>query len=199
MHLVEASCALFNATQDFHDFEIAKECVSLFERSFFNSDHDILVEFFNLDWSPRSESPTTSVIEVGHMYEWATLLLEYDQIAGHDSLSWRRRLIRQADKQVKLNSDGFAKNAERLDGCPVNSKRRLWPQLEMLRAHLCHPGIESRAHIEKTFASIMETYARRAISGTWIDEITDTGEPSSKTVPASMLYHWVTALHGFIE
>ena len=133
------------------------------------------------------------------MYEWASLLQNFESLSGHDTISWRRRLIRRADLQVKVRGDGFASNSERLDGVRVNPNRRLWPQLEMIRAHLLHPGLAPIGAVADMFERITNDYVRSSPDGAWIDEFDDQGRPVSNTVPASVLYHFTTAFTPLID
>ena len=194
MHLLEASCALFEATGDESDLDIARQSVLLFEKHFFEPGGDILGEFFKEDWRSVEYSMSETTFEVGHMYEWATLLHEFEMLTGHDTLSWRRRLVRRADERVKKSGSGFALNAERLDGQKVNSRRRLWPQLEMFRAHMLHPGLAQNGTPERIFRSMKSEYIDTAPLGLWIDEFDEVGKRHSNAVPASILYHFVTAI-----
>jgi len=193
MHLLEASSALYRATGRIEDMAIANECVALFESYFFNPRLDVLGELFGADWTAETEDPET-VFEAGHMYEWASLLHEYDRLTGHDSLSWRRRLMRCADRYVRQAGTGFAMNAQRSDGVEVNSGRRLWPQLEMFRAHLLHPGLASHGMPERIFERIEKGYLNALPDSLWMDEFDADGKAVSRAVPASMLYHFLTAI-----
>lgn len=197
MHLLEAGCALYKATGSKAALQVARECVRLFECHFFDPNTNIVVEFFTSDWSPQ-EPKSAAVYEAGHMFEWASLLKDYDQLTGHDSLSWRRRLIRTANT-IGLNSDsGFAYNSQTLDGSSNNLKQRLWPQLEMLRAYLLHPGIASRDQVETVMKNIQARYVEPMPKGLWMDEFDENGRPYSQAVPASMLYHFLTAYGLFL-
>lgn len=199
MHLLEASCALFRATKDPKDLEIADQCVRLFETRFFEPTSNVLIEFFDAQWEKVAKTTDQCVFEVGHMYEWASLLHEYERLTGHDTISWRRRLIRCADNKARKNEFGFARNAERLDGVEVNARHRLWPQLEMFRAHLLHPEISGPNTPIKIFNDISEHFIKPAPDGLWIDELDRDNKPCSKVVPASILYHFVTALAPVIS
>lgn len=198
MHLLEATSALYRATKDKSVLKVARECVALFETYFFVPSVDIMAEFFANDWSPISRDNET-VFEIGHMYEWATLLHEYDKLTGHDSLSWRRRMIQSADTYVKVTGTGFATNAQRIDGKVVDPRRRLWPQLEMFRAHVLHPEIAPNGTPEGLFRLIKSHYIDTMPEGLWMDEFDENGQPYSKAVPASILYHFITAFSPLID
>jgi mannose-1-phosphate guanylyltransferase/mannose-6-phosphate isomerase len=197
MHMLEAMLAYHDAAGDALALERARFSVNLFEKHFFDPSTNVMAEFFGEDWQPNTP-PSQTIFEPGHHYEWATLLSMYDQVSGHDSLSWRRRLIRRADETGLNSATGFAINALRENGEITNSNSRLWHQLEMLRAYLLHPGVASRAKAEALLNKIFETYLDVGPEGGWMDEIDSSGAPASKTVPASMLYHVVTAFAPLI-
>jgi mannose/cellobiose epimerase-like protein (N-acyl-D-glucosamine 2-epimerase family) len=113
-------------------------------------------------------------------------------------LSWRRRLIRYADANGLNAETGLAMNARRANGEITNANSRLWHQLEMFRAYLLHPGVASRAKAGALLEQIFEVYLDQGPVGGWIDEVDASGAPIAKAVPASMLYHAVTAFAPLI-
>ena len=198
MHMLEAMLAYHDATGDEAALEHAGECVTLFEKHFFDPATNVMSEFFEQDWSMLETSAET-VFEPGHHYEWATLLSMYDAVSGHDSLSWRRRLMKRVDATGVNAKTGFAVNALRENGEITNPTSRLWHQLEMFRAYMLHPGVASRPKAEALLQRIFETYLDQGPVGGWIDEIDADGAPIAKAVPASMLYHAVTAFAPLIS
>lgn len=197
MHILEAMLTYHDATGCKKALARAGEVVRLFETRFFNPANDVMAEFFTNDWQSEASQAET-VFEPGHHYEWATLLSMYEQVSGHDSLSWRRRLIRRADQSGLNATTGFTMNAVRASGEVTNSNSRLWHQLEMFRAYLLHPGVAPRARTEDLLERIFETYLNAGPKGGWVDEIDADGKPVAKAVPASMLYHAVTAFAPLI-
>lgn len=197
MHLLEAMMAYHQATGCQKALERAAECVGLFETKFFNPANDVMAEFFANDWT--LETPKDEVIwEPGHHYEWATLLFQYEQLTGHDTLSWRRRLIRRADRTGLNAKTGFAMNALQSDGTIINDNSRLWHQLEMFRAYLLHPGDAPVNRIAIVLREIFSTYLDQGPKGGWLDEVGPSGAAMSTAVPASMLYHAVNSLREII-
>ena len=191
MHLLEAMMAYHVATGCEKSLLRAAEIVRLFETRFFNPENDVMAEVFTKDWHVDS-APQETVFEPGHHYEWATLLYEYERLTGHDTGSWRRRLIRRADATGLNPKTGFAVNAIRANGSPVDGNSRLWHQLERIRAGLVHPDLVFRQKNEQFVRSMYRAFISNNPSGLWIDEIDENGLPVSKCVPASMLYHNVT-------
>lgn len=192
MHMLEAMLALHDATGDVSALKLAGEIVTLFESRFFKPQADIIAEFFDAEW--QLETPLSQAIfEPGHHYEWASLLHMYDQVAGHDSESWRRRLINQANREGLNSATGFARNAVRVNNDVVDENSRLWHQLERFRALCLHPSTNSVQDRENLLRSIFTTYLDDGPRGGWIDCVDARGNALSEYVPASMLYHLATA------
>lgn len=198
MHLLEASLAWHRATKDPRALDMAKEVVALFESRFFDVRENVMAEFFTQDWTIVRDDPRGIVFEPGHHYEWASLLAFYDRLTGHDSRSWRARLIATADRRGLDAASGFAHNCAYSNGEPSDANRRLWPQLEMLRARLIHPETASIGAAHRLFDTIFDTYLDPAPSGCWIDQTDASGKPNADAIPASILYHMVTAFAPMI-
>ncbi|MEM9938857.1 MAG: AGE family epimerase/isomerase [Pseudomonadota bacterium] len=199
MHMLEAMLELYAATKDEAHLALATEIVELFESRLFKPSHDALVEFFDLDWGLSTPVGQT-IIEPGHHYEWAVLLAFHERLTGRDTGSWQRRLITRADQIGRDARTGFAWNALRADGSEItNDKRRLWPQLEMLRARQVHPQLAAPGAAERLIDAIEATYLTDMPVGTWLDQTDRDGAPISTAVPSSMLYHFITAYGPLID
>lgn len=197
MHLLEAMLEYHSATGEEAALSRAAEVVRLFETRFFNPANDVMAEFFTEDWQLEGPADET-IFEPGHHYEWATLLYMYEQLTSHDTGSWRRRLLARADKTGKLSSPFFVNNAVFADGRVHDPHRRLWHQLEMLRAYLLHPQVASAVKSEQLLSQILDCYLNLGPHGGWMDELTDVGQPNSTNAPASMLYHLVSAFEPIL-
>ncbi len=189
MHLLEAMMAYHHATGCKEALERAAEIVRLFECKFFNPANDIMAEFFTEDWSLDSAEQDV-IWEPGHHYEWATLLHQYEALTGHDTGSWRRRLIKRADKSGINPGTGLAYNAVRADGSVTDKNSRLWHQLERFRAYL---SMKQTAKSHSVFSTLIRAHTRDSHAGLWIDELDLGTNATCEHVPASMLYHFVSA------
>lgn len=197
MHLLEAMLAYHSATGCPNAIARAGQVVRLFEAKFYNPATDVMAEYFTNDWQAETPADAT-IFEPGHHYEWATLLLQYEALTGHDTLSWRRRLIRCAD-QIGINpTTGFAFNSCLASGNPKNANSRLWVQLERMRAYQFHKDIASSQRAQLFLKSIFSDYLDPGPKGLWVDELDSHGLPVSEVVPASMLYHTVTAFESML-
>lgn len=182
MHLLEASLAHYEAVHDPASLKRIETIVTLFERWMFDPATGAMIEDFEPDWS-RLE---TSRIEPGHCHEWAFLLHETERLTGRDTASWRRRLIDYAERAGVR--DGLAVDVVGADLLSF----RLWPQLERLRAlaNTPRPGADIPAVLDRIIAA----YLKPGPTHGWIDKLNAGQEPDVAAVPASMLYHLMTAL-----
>ncbi len=197
MHLLEATIAYYRITGCETARARATRIVDLFKTRFFHRETDVLAEYFGADWRPLNAEDDI-IFQGGHHYEWASLLAMYDAVTGNDTLDLRHRLIARADATARDPACGFAHNAVRVNGTIVNSNRRLWHQLEMLRAYLLHPNLDVATPPDALLNAILQTYLRPGPSGGWIDETDANGAPLSTVIPASMLYHLLTCLSPVI-
>lgn len=191
MHLLEACLALDEASGDAQALECAKACVARLEDSFFHPASGAVIEELGPDWS-QGDGPWRT--EPGHCHEWAWLLAEYETRTGRDLISWRRRLMRFADVRGRDARTGFAVNSVDTDGQVLDANRRLWPQLEMLRARLRHPDTAAPGEAGRLLSQLKATYFADACTGGWMDAYDAKGAALAKDIPASMLYHVMTAI-----
>lgn len=193
MHLLEAFLALYQATGERGFLDRASNMVLLFERYFFEPGQNILIEHFLDDWSPASAEAGSS-FEPGHHYEWASLLKLHSRATGRDNLSWCRRLIATADAMGWNAGHEFAYNKVDASGAVIDDGSRLWHQLEAFRARVLLPGSAVPGAADSLLRSVKASYFDPISKGAWIDELTAGGKMKSDAVPASMLYHLITAL-----
>jgi len=91
MHLLECALAWVSLDPDGPWWELAEEIVSLCRRRFVRSSDGALQEFFNADWSARTDA--SALIEPGHLYEWAWLLIRWQEMGGAPCDDLYRRLF----------------------------------------------------------------------------------------------------------
>ena len=87
--------------------------------------------------------------------------------------------------------EGTPMNAVSTEDAPIDAGRRLWPQCEVLRAHLV---MGERAAAERLARAILDTHLNAPTSGLWIDAFDDRGEPKHGLAPASSFYHLTGAV-----
>lgn len=182
MHLLEASLAHYEALNDAASHGRIESICILFEQAMFDSKYGSVLEEFNHDWSFFENSR----VEPGHCYEWAYLLGEVERLIGRDMASWRRRLIAYAERFGQRG--GLVLDQVN----SIEESFRLWPQLEKVRiinsAEMF--DVESSKFMEKLISKYLKPGPRHG----WIDRLDCNFNSCSNRVPASMIYHIMTAI-----
>lgn len=151
-----------------------------------------LREYFDAEWRPQA-GLSGRIVEPGHLFEWAGLLLRWNARA----LAVRQLALRLIDTGEKYGVvDGFAVNAL-LDDCSVHDGcARLWPQAERLKAAAAAArvtGDECYWKIARDAATGLLQYLQTPLPGLWYDRRSESGEFVAEPAPASTLYHIVSA------
>jgi mannose/cellobiose epimerase-like protein (N-acyl-D-glucosamine 2-epimerase family) len=202
MHLLEASLAWSELSPDPAWPAMAQEFVDLARDRFIDPDSGALREFFAEDWRP-AEGLAGRIVEPGHQYEWAWLLLRWAHRTGDLRLQQMAlRLIDVAETHGVDPQRGVAVN-ELLDDFTVHSpSARLWPQTERIKAGALAAnltGQEGYWGMAADAAEALEGYLRTPVEGLWRDVLLPTGEFADEPAPASSLYHIVLALRVLRE
>lgn len=192
MHLFEAFLALHEATGAGRWRTDALRVFDLFVTRFLDPREEVLREFFAADL--KSLDPDKGdVVEPGHMVEWVWLLDRAQSIApaaGELKLKLYRRAL-----EIGKDASGFLLNAVDLN-IGSDGRRRLWPQLEYLKASLViarDGDADAAVRADEMVERLFESYLKAPIAGLWIDEFDRSGEPAAASVPASILYHLLEA------
>ena len=188
MHLLEAMLA-WQATAPDPAFEAAARESLRLSRAHFQVDGAIH-EFFTAAWALDPE--TGHIVEPGHMEEWAWLLTQAERL-GLDTAEAAPGLHRRAWDQGR--SGGFLIREMDADGRPVDAGRRLWAQTEGLRTAL----LFDRDAAADLTGRLFDTHLATETPGLWIDSYDAEGRPVDRTVPASTLYHLMTAFTALLE
>ncbi len=194
MHFLEASMALYDATQDVTHLDDAKAVFHLFTKHFYDVEHVFIREFFTDSWTRLSGEKGGSA-EPGHAAEWVWLLWEFEKRTGLSTERYAHALYATC-----IKPDIFLNDEEFYDGTHIRKTKRLWVQTELIKAHLAQieRGVTlSKEPLENT--QLAKDMAAKAIAkfrtvylnsnGTWIDQIDENGKPCAKTVPTSTFYH----------
>jgi mannose-6-phosphate isomerase len=194
MHLLEACLAWAEAGADPGWALWAEELASLAEERLVDASNGALPETFGPAWTAAGDAHTT-VIEPGHQYEWAWLLMRSQRRGDDRRLAAARRLISVAEAWGVRS--GLAVNA--LDGHfgVRDGGARLWAQTERLRAAQLaarltdEPGYVVMA---SDAAAGIFRYLMTPVGGLYFDEISSDGAFSDAPVMASTFYHLVGAI-----
>ena len=200
MHLFEAFLAWesFSNKKFWRDEtdKIASLCMS----RFIEKKTGILREFFDQNWNPMA-GDAGRIIEPGHLFEWAWLLVIWGKLRGGESaISVARQLFKlgiqygyDVEREVlvmQLNDDFTVRN----------SLSRLWPHTELIKA-----AILLAKNSNNSEKNLCEEYVIKGIfaierffdvhpKGLWRDKLNSNGKFEIEPVPASSFYHIMCAL-----
>jgi len=197
MHLFEAYLELVPAA-NYHEHE---ETLSVLKMlcldHFIDPKTGTLGERFTQDWT-IPDGDAGAIVEPGHQFEWVWLLDRYARLCREARSDAARALY--AFAVSTLDPDGRAIQEVRRDGTPHDASRRTWPQTEALKAHLVmwRDGDElAGQRAIGSFDILMDEYLTP--EGGWIDHYSEDGRVLSSSMPASTLYHVVTAFSFLMD
>lgn len=190
MHLFEAFLALAEATGEERFLARAADMCNLFAKVFFDSETGNLFEFFTEDWDRHPVDG--SIVEPGHMMEWAWLLDAYGRLSGETQLEVSRSLYDRALAVGRDPESGLLVDRVSDTGLPIWSRRKLWPQTEFVKASIAM-GRSGDAQAYNVAADVMgqlrTTYLNVDVQGAWRDRYDERGAAVPGPIPASSLYH----------
>jgi mannose-6-phosphate isomerase len=196
MHLLEACLEWDEADGDSGWLAIADEIARLAMRSLIDGDSGAIREHFEGDWTPVTGTQGR-VIEPGHQYEWAWLLMRWSARHGaSDVPRHAERMIEFSDRYGVDQATGAAWNT--LDGrSVVDSGARLWPQTERIKSHARLASVTGSernwSEVSRSCAVLLD-YLAVPVRGLWRDRVDTDGKFRREPAPASSFYHIVCAL-----
>ena len=198
MHLLECALAWVSLDPDGPWWELAEEIVSLCRRRFVRSSDGALQEFFNADWSARTDA--SALIEPGHLYEWAWLLIRWQEMGGAPCDDLYRRFFELGDTYGLCAQRHVAVDSLTPDLRWTDGQARLWPQTERLKASLALAAISKGEERQRFSAHALHSalalwgYVDGLLPGLWRDKLRKDGQFVSEPAPASTFYHIICAL-----
>jgi mannose-6-phosphate isomerase len=196
MHLLEACMEWIEQDEDRAWSELAEEIVELALRRFQDPASGFIREFFADDWTlvPGQDA---DLVEPGHQYEWAWLLLRWSQrVHNPRAAKLAMELIDRTEDRGVDNARGVAVNTLFGDGRVRDARARLWPQTERIKAASLAGVVTGRARYAEIAAAAtrsLMTYLDTPTPGLWRDTMDERGTFVEQLVPASSFYHIVTA------
>lgn len=189
MHLLEAALACWEHIPDARFRALSIEMAELAEQHFIDAGKGLLFEYYSPDWVP-DRLHGRAVVEPGHHFEWIWLLAELDRLFGV-RLEGAAALARFAREHGFNTADGLLRGVLYEDGAVCEASVRLWPHSEWLRATLV---FEAAGSVDTALAA-MTRFLDTPRTGLWFEHWNaDRRVFESKAVPASSLYHIMSAL-----
>lgn len=202
MHYLEACLVWHEVSGDIVFLHRAAEIVALCEYYFFDRDYWCLGEYFTANWQWVRDARGDHT-EPGHAFEWAALLSDYAKRTGcQNTQRMAHRLYSNAISSGINRTTGLAYNVVSREGKPVDSGSRSWQQCEAIKAAIMldgYNGQNMKPEIEARIATLFRWHLHPAKRGLWIDRVDKNGSHCSGHVPASILYHLVSALTLYLQ
>jgi mannose/cellobiose epimerase-like protein (N-acyl-D-glucosamine 2-epimerase family) len=194
MHLLEASLAWCNRSVGAEWQAMADDLGELALSHLIDRSTGVLRETFNANWTP-AKGLSGRIVEPGHQYEWAHLLLRWAGVDNGRALQAAHRLIENAER-FSLR-DGVVINALLDDFTVLDSDARLWPQAERLKAGATAARLLGGVYywnMTLQGAHALARYLATAKPGLWFDRLSSSGQFVDEPAPASSFYHIVGAI-----
>lgn len=204
MHLFEASLAWVELGQGPDQAAwnaLADEIAGLALSHFIDPQTGYLREFFDGEWRP-APGRDGRIVEPGHLFEWAWLLVRWGTLRGRaDAVAAARRMAEAAEETGVDPVRNVAVNAILDDGAPIDSGARLWPQTERIKAAVALAGA-AETEAEKALwrsriaagVTALFTYFDVPVAGLWRDKLRPDGTFVEEPAPASSFYHIICAI-----
>lgn len=160
-----------------------------------------LSEYFDHDWQ-RMPDASGDVVEPGHQFEWAWLLIRWGRSRQHpDALQAAHLLIDLAERHGICPTRGVAINQINHAMTPVDGLAKLWPQTERIKAWCAmHSMASTPEHAAHALAQATRAiqglmpYLSHPTSGLWQEVMLPDGSFTAEPCRASSLYHIVCAI-----
>jgi mannose-6-phosphate isomerase len=193
MHLLEAALAWSELGEDPEWRFLAGSIATLALLRMIDRKSFMLREVFDESWAPHP-GPIGRIVEPGHMFEWAWLLLRW---CGDDTATREAALRLIEVAEARGIRGGVAIHALLDDGTVHDPDARLWQQTERLKAHLLAAaltGDERRWSAAEEVAQGLLLYLETPVRGLWWDRRKPDGSFVDEPAPASSFYHIVSAV-----
>lgn len=194
MHLLEACLAWAEIGSDPGWADWARQIVDLALSTFIRPDSGALGESFAADWRPAA-GVAGRIIEPGHQFEWAWLLLRAQRLHAGPLRASALRLIAVGERYGVHG--GVAINGLLDDFSIHDAKARLWPQTERLKVALLaaqQTDEEFYWAMAAAACASLFPYLATTVPGLWLDVRLPSGELVQSPAPASTFYHLVGAI-----
>ena len=196
MHLLEACLAWIDAGGDARWGALADTIATVALAHMIDGRYGAIHEVFAADWT-RTTDLAGRLIEPGHQYEWAWLLMRWGQLRGRDdAVAAALRMIdfTEAHGIDPVREVGYEAITDDLAvHAPVG---RTWPQTERIKAGLLARDVTGDARfgaVARRGGDTLLRFLDMAVPGLWRDRLHADGRWGDDPVPASTFYHIVVA------
>jgi mannose/cellobiose epimerase-like protein (N-acyl-D-glucosamine 2-epimerase family) len=194
MHLLEACLAWLDVGGGAEWRVLADELGELALSRLIDPATGMLHETFDASWVPTRDV-AGSLVEPGHQFEWAWLLMRWGQHRA-DAREAALRLIEVAERHGVHG--GVAINVLVNDASIHDGAARLWPQTERLRAGALAARLYGDSRYWKMTgeaATALLRYLATPVPGLWYDRLSPSGQFLRETVTAGNFYHIVGGIY----
>ncbi|KAJ32957.1 mannose-6-phosphate isomerase [Agrobacterium tumefaciens] len=201
MHLFEAMLAWEEQDRDGPWSALADEIAGLALSRFIDGGNGGLREFFAHDWTPY-EGEKGRIMEPGHQFEWAWLLVRWGSLRGNEEA------IRKAKRLFEIGEDHGICPRRKVavmslydDFSMRDGLARLWPQTEWLKAAVrlasVTDGEERQRYLASGLSAIgaLQPFLDTPVKGLWFDKWPADRPMLDEPAPASTFYHIVCAIY----
>ncbi|MDE2142188.1 MAG: AGE family epimerase/isomerase [Elusimicrobia bacterium] len=201
MHLFEAALEWMKVAPDARWAELAGEILTLCLDRFVDPETKALGEIFSDDGA-LVRTGGKFFFEPGHQYEWAWLMILYEELTGRDLSAVREGLFSAAERHG-IDPAGYALDEIWSDGTPKKRSARFWPQTERIKAAVRSAALAPAARqaefdraADQGVAALF-TFLRTPTPGLWWDTRLETGDFRQDPAKASSLYHIINAFSEY--
>jgi mannose/cellobiose epimerase-like protein (N-acyl-D-glucosamine 2-epimerase family) len=191
MHLLEAFLAWNEADPTGPWLLQARSIVELFRTRFRVAEKGHLAEYFEKDWTLAQGEPG-NIREPGHQFEWVWLLYQYEQATGDRSVREDAEKLYSFARDKGTDTDGLAFASITDDGRVMDDHKLLWPQTEMLKAHLAMyhwtQDRDCRKAAEATYSALRTRYMLPD-GALFYNQLDREGRPIAAPSLSRLLYH----------
>jgi mannose-6-phosphate isomerase len=194
MHMLEACLAWSEIGSDLGWRGWVEEIADIAVSRLVDSASGTIRETYDAAWD-IAPGLAGRIIDPGHQFEWAWLLMRCRCRNAAVYRSAALRLLHVGESRG--TRDGVVLNAILDDGSVHNANARLWPQTERLKATLLAHEVtgESRFALAAVEAATnLLCYLETDIAGLWHDERLSNGCFPAGPSPASTFYHLIGAI-----
>ena len=199
MHLFESCQAWFEADPEGPWGDLADEIARLALTYLIDSKSGALREFFDGNWQPML-GQQGRIVEPGHQFEWAWLLMRWGAVRGDDKIIKAALRLVEIGETFGTDDRGVAFFSLLDDFTPLDKKARLWAQTERLKAHCLAAELTGeQKHWDLAVAAVqgLDKFLEVPVAGLWRDILNPDGSFVEEPAPASSFYHIVCAIAEF--